>query len=61
MILMLLWHASRIAPWITGTHIYDERPRSLRVAIRQRHRWMIGHMRVAGSGPDHQRGARQVG
>jgi cellulose synthase/poly-beta-1,6-N-acetylglucosamine synthase-like glycosyltransferase len=45
---LLLLHEGIGVPWVTGTHIYDEKPRNLWVAIRQRHRWMIGHMRVAG-------------
>jgi cellulose synthase/poly-beta-1,6-N-acetylglucosamine synthase-like glycosyltransferase len=45
---LLLLHEGIGVPWIAGTHIYDEKPRNLWVAIRQRHRWMIGHMRVAG-------------
>jgi cellulose synthase/poly-beta-1,6-N-acetylglucosamine synthase-like glycosyltransferase len=45
---LLLLHEGIGVPWITGAHIYDEKPRNLWVAIRQRHRWMIGHMRVAG-------------
>jgi cellulose synthase/poly-beta-1,6-N-acetylglucosamine synthase-like glycosyltransferase len=44
---LLLLHEGIGVPWIHAAHIYDEKPLSLWVAIRQRHRWMTGHMRVA--------------
>jgi len=44
---LLLLHEGIGVPWVSGTHIYDEKPLNLWVAIRQRHRWMTGHMRVA--------------
>lgn len=44
---LLLLHEGIGVPWIQAAHIYDEKPLSLWVAIRQRHRWMTGHMRVA--------------
>jgi cellulose synthase/poly-beta-1,6-N-acetylglucosamine synthase-like glycosyltransferase len=34
--------------WVAGAHVYDEKPLALWTAIRQRQRWMTGHMRVAG-------------
>jgi len=43
----LLLHEGISVPWVSGTRIYDEKPLNLWVAIRQRHRWMTGHMRVA--------------
>jgi cellulose synthase/poly-beta-1,6-N-acetylglucosamine synthase-like glycosyltransferase len=44
---LLLLHEGIGVPWIRAAHIYDEKPLSLWVAIRQRQRWMTGHMRVA--------------
>ena len=44
---LLLLHEGVGVPWIPAAHIYDEKPLNLWVAIRQRHRWMTGHMRVA--------------
>ena len=44
---LLLLHEGLGVPWVPETHIYDEKPLSLWVAIRQRHRWMTGHMRLA--------------
>lgn len=44
---LLLLHEGLGVPWVPETHIYDEKPLTLWVAIRQRHRWMTGHMRVA--------------
>jgi cellulose synthase/poly-beta-1,6-N-acetylglucosamine synthase-like glycosyltransferase len=44
---LLLLHEGIGVAWIPTTRIYDEKPLSLWVAIRQRHRWMTGHMRVA--------------
>jgi cellulose synthase/poly-beta-1,6-N-acetylglucosamine synthase-like glycosyltransferase len=46
---LLLLHEGLGVSWIPGTHVYDEKPLNLWVAIRQRHRWMTGHMRVAGN------------
>ncbi len=44
---LLLLHEGVDVPWVPATCVYDEKPRNLWVAIRQRHRWMTGHMRVA--------------
>ena len=44
---LLLLHEGIGVPWVPGARIYDEKPLNLWVAIRQRHRWMTGHMRVA--------------
>ena len=44
---LLLLHEGVGVAWVPQTHIYDEKPLNLWVAIRQRHRWMTGHMRVA--------------
>jgi cellulose synthase/poly-beta-1,6-N-acetylglucosamine synthase-like glycosyltransferase len=44
---LLLLHEGIGVPWVPDAHIYDEKPLNLWVAIRQRHRWMTGHMRVA--------------
>lgn len=44
---LLLLHEDIGVPWIPGAHIYDEKPPNLWIAIRQRQRWMTGHMRVA--------------
>jgi cellulose synthase/poly-beta-1,6-N-acetylglucosamine synthase-like glycosyltransferase len=44
---LLLLHEGVGVPWVPGTCAYDEKPQNIWVAIRQRHRWMTGHMRVA--------------
>ncbi len=44
---LLLLHEGIGIPWVAETRVYDEKPLNLWVAIRQRHRWMTGHMRVA--------------
>lgn len=44
---LLLLHERIGVPWIHAARVYDEKPHNLWVAIRQRHRWMTGHMRVA--------------
>jgi hypothetical protein len=45
---LLLLHEGIGVPCVPGARIYDEKPTNLWVAIRQRHRWMTGHMRTAG-------------
>jgi len=45
---LLLLHEGIGVPCVPGARIYDEKPANLWVAIRQRHRWMTGHMRTAG-------------
>jgi cellulose synthase/poly-beta-1,6-N-acetylglucosamine synthase-like glycosyltransferase len=44
--LLLLYEGIRV-PWVRAARVYDEKPQNVWVAIRQRHRWMTGHMRVA--------------
>jgi cellulose synthase/poly-beta-1,6-N-acetylglucosamine synthase-like glycosyltransferase len=43
--LLLLKKGVRVA-WVPEARFYDEKPLSLWVAIKQRRRWMTGHMRV---------------
>jgi cellulose synthase/poly-beta-1,6-N-acetylglucosamine synthase-like glycosyltransferase len=45
---LLLLHEGIGVAWVDSAHIYDEKPLTLWTAIRQRQRWMTGHMRVAG-------------
>lgn len=45
---LLLLHEGIGVAWVASAHIYDEKPLTLWAAIRQRQRWMTGHMRVAG-------------
>lgn len=44
---LLLLHEGIGVAWVDSAHIYDEKPLTLWSAIRQRQRWMTGHMRVA--------------
>jgi cellulose synthase/poly-beta-1,6-N-acetylglucosamine synthase-like glycosyltransferase len=45
---VLLLHEGIGVAWVASAHVYDEKPLRLWTAIRQRQRWMTGHMRVAG-------------
>jgi cellulose synthase/poly-beta-1,6-N-acetylglucosamine synthase-like glycosyltransferase len=45
---VLLLHEGIGVAWVASAHVYDEKPLTLWTAIRQRQRWMTGHMRVAG-------------
>jgi glycosyltransferase involved in cell wall biosynthesis len=44
---LLLLHEGTGVSWVHAARVYDEKPQNLWVAIRQRRRWMTGHMRVA--------------
>ncbi len=45
---LLPLHAGVGIRWVPAARVYDEQPQNLWIAIRQRQRWMTGHMRVAG-------------